>query len=58
MSTSLDDAMQDAHERTHGYDQEVVCTCGDAWTIRCWEGEPTEDAALVCETCGEEASFA
>lgn len=52
MTTSLDEAMRDAYEQEHGYDQEVVCdSCRDALIVRFWEGEAVDKNELDCD-CG------
>lgn len=54
MSTTVDELMRDDWDRTHPYDAEVICECGEAWTIRCIDGEPLESDVLRCNVCGEE----
>lgn len=54
MSSTVDELMGDDWNRTHPYDAEVLCECGEAWTIRCIDGRPQENGSLRCDVCGEE----
>ncbi len=56
MTTSLDEAMQDAHEQKHGYDQEVICDCGEAWMVRFRDGEPANERFMTCDACGKQGA--
>jgi len=52
MTTTPAELLQDAHEQTHGYAQEVKCEdCGEVWDSYYWEGEPVHDDSLDCH-CG------
>jgi hypothetical protein len=54
MTTTVDELMADHWNQHHLYDAEVICDCGEAWTIRCIDGRPREISALRCDVCGEE----
>lgn len=51
MTTTVDELMQDDWNRTHPHDAEVICECGEAWTIRCIDGEPQDSNAAFCTVC-------
>jgi hypothetical protein len=52
VSLSVDEAMQDAYELEHGYDQEVRCdNCQKSTFVRFWEGEAVYASDLDCD-CG------
>ena len=54
MTFSVDEALQDAHEAEHGYDQDVSCSdCGEAAIVRFRDGEPTDESAMRCHCGGE-----
>lgn len=52
MTTSVDEAMKDAWEQEHGYDQTVYCeTCPESAVVRFWEDEAVYASDLECG-CG------
>lgn len=53
MTTTVDELMADDWNRLHPYDAEVTCECGEAWTIRCVDGEPINPDAALCAVCGK-----
>jgi hypothetical protein len=54
MSTSATELMQDAHQREHGYDEEVRCSsCPEAAIVRFRDGEPVEESSMQCRCGGE-----
>ncbi len=57
MTTTADELMADYWNRWRPYDAEVLCDCGEAWTIRCIDGLPQEIGALRCHVCGEEGEI-
>jgi len=51
---TLDEALQDAHEAEHGYDQDVTCTdCHRPGVVRFFDGEPADEASMACPCGGE-----
>lgn len=57
MTTTVDELMADDWNHTHPYDVEVICDCGEAWTIRCIDGEPQESGAQLCSVCAEKGTI-
>lgn len=54
MTWTADDVMQDRADCELGYDQDVSCSnCGDAAIVRFRDGEPTDEAQIVCHCGGE-----
>ncbi len=45
------EALQDAHEQAVGVDVELGCpNCGEAWSVRVFEGEGLTDEQTECPT--------
>jgi|GEM_PF-4326640 len=54
MTFTLDEALQDAHEAEHGYDQDVSCVdCHRPGVVRFFDGEPAFEGAMACPCGGE-----
>jgi len=58
VTTSLDEALQDAWESNHPYVEEVRCPdCGKEVDVRFMDGEPIEGSLMRCP-CGGEREIA